>query len=487
MSTFDADPHLPTVHLRPPRNWLNDPNGLVHHNGHYHVFFQYNPHGPDHANMHWGHFRSPDLVRWELMPVALAPTPGGEDADGCYSGNAVSDGDRLIAFYSAYRTDRWWQPVTTATSTDAGTNFVKRPLAMPQPPAGTTMFRDPYVWRQDHRWRMLVGASMVDGSAAALLYESPDLKAWSYQGQFAAGDPGTGTGWECPQYATFGERGALIVSHWHPQHGPQRVLAYTGREHGGRFVTGDPVPLDHGPDFYAPALLPAPDGRWLLWGWAPEARSPDWVGDAGWAGVLTLPRELSLTEDGTLRQQPARELFGLRTRRILHHTGQVARQPVEIGQLGGSFDLTASLRRDRRHCAGLRLITSADAGEYLDISHDPTTGQIVVDRDHASHDPRARGGIYTMPYPYAGTPEATTELRIIADRSIIEFFTPHGQVLTLRTYPTGSVPWILQAHAGHTGTAQFAVDAWQIGHDTTHVERRPAKSVRRNEHGKIHE
>lgn len=73
MSTSPADPHLPAIHLRPPRNWINDPNGLVFHDGHYHVFFQYNPHGPRHSNVHWGHFRSPDLINWEPSPSPSPP------------------------------------------------------------------------------------------------------------------------------------------------------------------------------------------------------------------------------------------------------------------------------------------------------------------------------------------------------------------------------------------------------------------------------
>ncbi|MEI5596264.1 hypothetical protein [Streptomyces brasiliscabiei] len=117
------DSHRPVAHLRPPANWINDPNGLVFHDGTYHVCYQYNPYGTRHANMHWGHFRSPDLVSWEPLPIALTPTPGGVDEDGCFSGNAVSDGDRIVAFYSAYRRDRWDQPVTTATSHDNGRTF----------------------------------------------------------------------------------------------------------------------------------------------------------------------------------------------------------------------------------------------------------------------------------------------------------------------------------------------------------------------------
>jgi beta-fructofuranosidase len=71
-----VDPHLHAIHLCLPHNWINDPNGQAFHGGHHHVFLRYNPHGFHHGDIHGGHFRRPDLTRWELLPPALAPTPG---------------------------------------------------------------------------------------------------------------------------------------------------------------------------------------------------------------------------------------------------------------------------------------------------------------------------------------------------------------------------------------------------------------------------
>src|SRR5215475_5990469 len=86
------DPHRPRYHFLPPANWLNDPNGLIQWNGEYHMFYQYNPNGPFHGTIHWGHAVRTDLVHWRHLPVALAPEPGTADEDGCWSGVAVDDG-----------------------------------------------------------------------------------------------------------------------------------------------------------------------------------------------------------------------------------------------------------------------------------------------------------------------------------------------------------------------------------------------------------
>lgn len=479
-----ADPHFPTAHLRPPRHWVNDPNGLVFHDGHYHVFFQYNPHGTEHARVHWGHYRSPDLLRWEELPVALAPTPGGEDADGVWSGNAVSTGEDLMAFYSAKREDRWWQPVTSALSHDGGRTFHKRPRPLiGHAPVGTRMFRDPYVWRDGEQWRMLVGSALEDGRGAAWQYVSDDLEHWHSTGPFLARPPetlpdggDTEEGWECVQYAALDDRhGALLISAWDPVDGAARTAVYTGQDEGTAFKAGAPRPLDHGPDFYAPAVLAAPDGagrtRWLMWAWSWEARDAEragahstWAQEAGWAGLLTLPRELTLHLDGTVRQRPAPELDALREERTATVRATITSgAPRDVTTTGAAFDLRARLERspDGTAAGGLRLITTADGREHLDLSLDPATGDLVADRHKASLDPRAQGGTWRI--PHAAAQGADAELRVIVDHSIAEVFLDDGRTLTLRFYPTGPAPWQLQAITNGIGEANVELDVWQLG------------------------
>src|SRR6266704_1249689 len=91
-SSIAHDPLRPEYHLLPPHNWMNDPNGPIYWKGKYHLFYQLNPHAAVWGDMHWGHAISTDMVHWHHEPIALAPTPGGADSEGCFSGSAVVEG-----------------------------------------------------------------------------------------------------------------------------------------------------------------------------------------------------------------------------------------------------------------------------------------------------------------------------------------------------------------------------------------------------------
>ena len=84
------DPHRPLYHFSPPLGWWGGgPDGTIHHDGEYHVFYQFDPcMGSTSGNASWGHAVSRDLVHWEHRPVAIGPTPFGA---GRYAAFACSD------------------------------------------------------------------------------------------------------------------------------------------------------------------------------------------------------------------------------------------------------------------------------------------------------------------------------------------------------------------------------------------------------------
>ena len=63
----DKEPWRPQFHYSQPNLFMNDPNGLVFHDGEWHLFYQSRPGG----GIVWGHAVSKDLLHWENLPVAI--------------------------------------------------------------------------------------------------------------------------------------------------------------------------------------------------------------------------------------------------------------------------------------------------------------------------------------------------------------------------------------------------------------------------------
>src|SRR5919202_218942 len=291
----------PGYHVAPEVGWINDPNGPIEWDGRFHLFFQRNPLAAAWApRVHWGHAVSDDLCAWSVWPDALEPSKEGPDAGGCWSGCVVDDAGTPTAVYSGLASGATAPMTVCLARGDATLGTWRKDSRNPViagPPAGAalTAFRDPFVWREDGRWRMVIGAGMPDGGGAVLAYSSPGLLRWEPEGVLCrAAEAGIATGpiWECPQYFRLGGRRVLLISVWDGE--PSHAVALVGSEAGGRFTVGRAVRFDHGADCYSPATMLDSSGRRLAWAWAWEAHGRE-AGRAGEsAGALTLPRVLTL-------------------------------------------------------------------------------------------------------------------------------------------------------------------------------------------------
>jgi beta-fructofuranosidase len=290
------------------------------------------------------------------------------------------------------------------------------------PPADldVVMFRDPFVFRHDGRRWALVGAGHADGTPSVLLYDCDDLTDWRFAGVLLDGhDPasraafgGRATGWECPQlYAARGGEWVLVVSLWDGH--PWTTGYLTGRlDSDLRFTVRTGGLLDHGRDFYAPAVLQEPD-RALMWGWSWEAREQ---GEADWAGVLTAPRVVDVHPDGALRVSPAPELHRLRAAEPFVTAPGRATLPA-------AYDLTVSARA---HTA-VSLLRSASGAE-LTVRLDPGEGTVTLDRGDWPRKEAAEPVVVRV------APQEELTLRVLVDGSLYELFVGDRATVTERIY-----------------------------------------------------
>ena len=312
----------PNYHYAPASNWLSDPNGLVHHNGEWHLFYQYNPHGEDWGHMSWGHAVSPDLCNWTELPPALLE----DDRFMIFSGSAVSDPentagfgkDALVAIYTgAQLGEHPLQAQCLAWSNNAGRDWQKF-SGNPVLDLGMADFRDPNVfWHAStQRWIMVV---VLSNEQRALIFASRDLKQWDEISVIhGAGAPGEV--WECPLLIELPVEGTdetrwmfkVDVLRGAPGSG---ALYQTGTFDGIRFVPDGPSLepywnlADAGRDFYATIAWHEPrddQGRPVWIGWMGNHAYQGQLPRQGWRGAMSLPRRISLRREGNrylLRQQ----------------------------------------------------------------------------------------------------------------------------------------------------------------------------------------
>ena len=144
----------------------------------------------------------------------------------------------------------------------------------------------------------MVLGGLAENRGCVLLYTSPDLRNWTYQHILAQSATGNGVTWECPNIFFLEDKCCLIHSPCAAVRIKIGELDENLRFHEEREEILDPAGWL---GYYAPQVMRDECGRTILFGWMPEC---DNVPHKGWAGVMSLPRLLSLNEDG-LNAQPA--------------------------------------------------------------------------------------------------------------------------------------------------------------------------------------
>ncbi len=448
--------YRPQYHFTPEKMWMNDPNGLVYNQGVYHLFYQYYPDDIVWGPMHWGHATSRDMVYWEHKPIALYP----DEIGYIFSGSAVVDRDNTSGFgaddnppmvavftYHDIEGERTgtddFQTQGIAYSLDNGQSWTKYSGNPVIGNDGIKDFRDPKVfWHEEtKRWIMV----LVAGDHAKL-YNSPNLKEWSYISEFGREQGAHGGVWECPDLFPLRVKGSdeekwvLIISiNPNAPNGGSGTQYFIGDFDGTTFSSDQKEArwLDWGRDNYAGVTYNhVPNGDRIFIGWMSNWDYARDTPTETWRSAMTVPRKLSLQRVGAGYDLFNYPLDGLET--IFKSEFQENRIIEKEKTHHFSFDhFNEAEISFRTAFRTFDLNFSNQAGDRLTLSLDSEKKEFSLDRRQSGlvdFSEKFAPGIQRMPVP--DLPDDPFEVRILMDWSSIEVFINQGQyVMTAQIFP----------------------------------------------------
>ncbi len=401
--TFDEQ-YRPQFHYTVPRGWINDPIGLVHYAGEFHLFNDHNPFScgfpggtTEGEQSHWSHAVSTDLLHWEHLPIAVYP----DHLGACWSGSGVVDWNNTSGFQTGD------EPPIVLIYTSAGSTFGQSLTYSNDRGRTWTKYegnpvieeivnanRDPKVFWHEPTGKWVMVLYVVQGLAH--FFTSDDLKSWTQ-----TATPELEDFFECPDLFEFPVDGDASNTKWVLH--DARLHYWIGEFDGRTFhPETELIRGDFGSNFHAAqSWNDAP--RRVQVGWMANGEYPDMP----FSQQMSFPCELTLeTIDGEVRlhRRPIAEIADLYTERI-ERTDALAtpHEPVRIDAPGELLDVEAT-------------IVPSDGDVSLRI------GDIVM---------TYADGVLECLERDASVPliEGTLKLRVLVDRMSVEVFAADGAVV----------------------------------------------------------
>lgn len=466
------DTYRPLLHVTPPKNFMNDPNGL-HYNastGEYHTYYQWNPTQMRMGNQVWGHAASKDLLHWTDYGIAIDRPV---DGDLMFSGCAVVDRDntsglfdesvapenRVVALYTA--TGPFRQEL--AYSTDGGYTFTKyagNPVIASSNYFAS--FRDPKVqWIEEKQlWLLVIAGGPME------LYTSPDLIHWTSQGtmNFLNGDRIES---ECPMLLAL------------PLDGDENNIKYVYVGSGRFYVVGDLVWDGDNVKFVAEQTKTATvfyadphyasqnfyndaSGRTLVMNWMRDLVSGALLNEKYWNGVQSLPYETTLvTENGrmVLHFAPIAEIEDAKGDTLCSFADVTltdgALDTEAISAVYGILDMKAKLSEGATLTLGLR--EGEGYKTTLTFAY-KTANSVTVTIDAKASGPIART---TKTATVTTDADGYFSIKTVLDNVVVETFTSDGKVLSDIIFPPRAADGISLTATGTAHIQEFALYAMQ--------------------------
>lgn len=443
-----ADPAHPIFHVAAPAQWMNDPNGPIFYKGYYHLFYQLHPFSDGSGPKYWGHVRSRDLVKWEHLPIALWPSSELGESE-IWSGCCTVNGRRQpMAFYTSIapgksamdHAEQW-----AAIGDDELVHWRKFPAnpVLSEALHGDRKiydWRDPFIFSEGKKTFLVTGGNLNQAKGAQAVVniyeaENPELTKWTYRGVMFHHPDAEARTVECPNFFRLDNKWVLLVS----PYGNVQYFIGDFDSSTCRFESHSRGLADYGPNFYAPNTMQLPDGRRLEWGWV-----TGFPGGHGWNGCLTLPRQLSMSHDGQLRQEPAPQLTRLRgepvewRNLVLTERGEVLSLPRT-----NTLEILANIELQRAKALTFEFEGSDNDAPPLKLRFDGAEFSVM----------ESKGPVKLS--------KGKLSLRIFLDRSVLEVFANETACFTKRINPLPADPTLTIRTESGNAKAEL-VEAWPM-------------------------
>ena len=448
-----SDPARPGYHFVVPEGIAMpfDPNGAIYWKGRYHLFYIFQDTRLGTKADHWGHVSSTDLFHWVHHPTGLL--------DGMYSGNCFvnRDGVPTICYHQKGLGN------ALAVALDDDLNEWKKLESNPITPKtevgdqhhGRYKSWDPFGWMEGDTYYAIFGGGRPG------VAKSPALEGeWTYAGDlFAHGVDGVSLDEDvsCADLFKLGDKDVLLcISH------RLGCRYYVGAWKDEQFHPESHAQMSWVDNsFFAPESLVDDRGRRIMWAWIMDDPQFGVRSQHGWSGTLSLPRVLTLGNDGRLRMDVPEEIEALRQGAFRKDDFVLpAGTDVRVDDVGGSsLELAIEMEGTDASAYGVKVCVSPDGQEETSVFYDAREKLLKVDtRRSGPHDtPKA-----VEAGPLELKPGERLKLRVFVDRSVVEVFANGRQAVARRIYPArpDSVGVRLFARGAQAHVHTF--EAWEI-------------------------
>jgi len=466
-STSPAEKDILNFHLMHPGNpsLPGDPNAAYFLDGVYHMHYIIAHPWNGKNSFSFVHVTSPDMLHWTWQKTTLQPSFTGH---GMFSGTGFLTKEGIpAAIYHGQGSNK----NQIALAKDRALSAWEKPFPMEVHNAdgSPAKFRH---WDPDC---FLIGDTYYaySGGEEQPLFKSKDLRDWTHVGPFLKHnmpDVAYGEDISCGNFFPIGNKWMLLcISHpmgcrYYLGDWDTKAEQFVPEKHGRMNWRRDEQSIFGRPpwrvDFFAPESLLTPDGRRVMWAWLATIGKSDGTMDN--QTIQSLPRELSLPEDGILRIKPLHELEGLREEpqslseiKISELTKEVLPNKAPAGTKittlpGDSVEVRVTIARDQaeRKLFGFTLFSDGK-GAGLPILFRPETGTIRV-------------GTTEAPFKVSELPAGEdVSLRVFIDKNLVEVFVNDRQAVVASIADTQGLT-DLSAFTVGAPTTLKQIEIWKL-------------------------